>query len=374
MSSVKIYSFNNSTDKRWKSFVKFPYSLYKHNAHWVPTLLSEQKTLLNPDKHPFYEHASVNFFLATIDNYTAGRIAAIIDKNHNNVHNEKTGFFGFFETIENYQVAEKLFNACKSWLQNQGMTNFRGPVNPSQNEDCGFLTDAFDLPPVIMMPYNPSYYIDFAKKFGFKKAVDLYAYYLDNDREIPEKLVKVAKIVSKKGKVKIRPFNLKNFNNDAKAIWHIYNKAWEKNWGFVPMTENEFHYLAQNLKKVVEPELALFAEINHRPIGFSLSVPDFNQALIHTNGRLFPFGFIKLLWHSRKIDMIRTIIMGVLPEYRRNGIDSLFYYKTWKNAVKKGYIKDEMSWVVETNKIMRLSAKMLGGEIYKTYRLYEMTI
>ncbi len=374
MSEIKIFSFTNNDKKKWKSFVKFPYSLYKNSPYWVPPLLSDQKILLNPDKHPFYEHASANFFLATIDNQVVGRIAAIIDNNHNKIHNEKTGFFGFFETIENYQVAKKLYNACKSWIYNQGMTNFRGPANPCLNEDCGFLTDAFDLPPVIMMPYNPPYYIDYAEKFGFKKAADLYAYYIDNNRKIPDKLMKVINIVNKKEKVKIRPFNLKNFNKDAKSVWHIYNKAWKKNWGFVPMTENEFNYLAKNLKQVVEPELALFAEINGRPVGFSLSVPDINQALIHTNGRLFPFGLIKLLWYSKKIDMIRTIIMGVIPEYQRIGIDALFYYKTWMNAVKKGYVKDEMSWVVESNKMMRRSAEMLGGKIYKIYRLYEMKI
>jgi len=374
MSAIKIYSFTSNDNKRWKSFVKFPYSLYKNNSYWVPPLFADQKNLLDPDKHPFYEHASANFFLATIDNQVVGRIAALIDENHNKIHNEQTGFFGFFETIENYQVAEKLFNASKSWIYNQGMTNFRGPVNPCLNEDCGFLTDAFDLSPVIMMPYNPPYYIDFAEKFGFKKAADLYAYYIDNNKKIPDKLIKIVNIVNKKEKIIIRPFDLKNFNNDAKAVWHIYNKAWKKNWGFVPMTENEFNYLAKNLKQVVEPELALFAEINGRPVGFSLSVPDINQALIHTNGHLFPFGFIKLLWFSKKIDMIRTIIMGVIPEYQRIGIDALFYYKTWKNAVKKGYVKDEMSWVVESNKMMRRSAEMLGGEIYKTYRLYEMKI
>ena len=374
MSSVKIYSFTSNDKKRWNSFIKFPYSLYKKNPYWVPPLLSDQKILLNQNKHPFYHHAQANFFLAVMDNRIVGRIAAIVDKNHNQVHNEKTGFFGFFETIKNYQVAEKLFSTAKSWIKDQNMTNFRGPANPCLNEDCGFLTNAFDVPPVIMMTYNPPYYVDFAEKYGFKKAMDLYAYYVDNDKGIPDKLVRVANIVRKRESLKIRGFNLKNFNEDVNAVWHIYNKSWEKNWGFVPMTKEEFNHLAKNLKQVVDPELALFAEINGRPIGFSLSVPDVNQALIHTNGYLLPFGLIKLLWYSRKIDMIRTIIMGVLPEYRRRGIDSLFYYETWKNAVKKGFIKDEMSWILENNKMMKRSAEMLGGEIYKTYRLYEMRI
>ena len=355
-------------------FIRFPYTHYKKNPFWVPPLLSNQKVLLNSNKHPFYEHATTQFFIAKKNRNIVGRIAGIVDHEHNRVHQEKTGFFGFFETVDDYSIAEKLLNSARSWVKDQGMQVFRGPVNPSQNEDCGLLIDSFDSPPVIMMPYNPRYYVDFIQRFGFNKVMDLNAYFIDSEKPPPEKLIRVAEAIRKKQNLTVRPINMKDFDNEAKKVWYVYNNAWSKNWGFVPMTENEFKHLAHNLKSVVEPEIALLAEIDGQPIGFSLALPDINQALIHTNGRLLPFGLFKILWHSRKIDFIRIIILGVIHKYQKRGIDAIFYLDTWRNAVKKGYVKGEMSWLLENNDMINRSATMLGGRIYKTYRMYEMPI
>jgi len=356
------------------AFIRFPYTHYKNNPFWVPPLLSNQKVLLNSNKHPFYEHANTQFFIAKRNGNVVGRIAGIVDHEHNRVHQEKTGFFGFFETVDDYSIAEKLLNSARSWIKDQGMQVFRGPVNPSQNEDCGLLIDSFDSPPVIMMPYNPRYYIDFIQRFGFKKVMDLYAYFIDSEKPPPEKLIRVAEAIRKKQNLTVRPINMKDFDNEAKKVWYVYNNAWSKNWGFVPMTEKEFEHMAHNLKSVLEPEIALMAEIDGQPIGFSLALPDINQALIHTNGRLLPFGLFKILWHSRKIDFIRIIILGVIHKYQKRGIDAIFYLDTWRNAVKKGYVKGEMSWLLENNDMINRSATMLGGRIYKTYRMYEMPI
>jgi len=334
----------------------------------------DQKILLNPDKHPFYEHAKIQFFLAKKDGVNAGRIAAIVDDNHNEFHEERTGFFGFFETVEDYEVAEKLLSAAKSWVKDQNMKAFRGPVNPCQNEECGLLVDAFDSPPVIMMTYNPPYYADFIERFGLEKVRDLYAYYIDDKNPPPDKLIRVAEAIRKKKNLTVRPVNMKDFNNEAKKVWQVYNNAWSKNWGFVPMTEAEFDHLAKNLKQALVPEIALIAEIEGEPIGFSLSLPDLNRALIHTNGRLLPFGLPKILYYSKKIDMIRIIIMGVIHKYQKQGIDSIFYLDTWRNASAKGYWRGEMSWILDNNDMMNRSATMLGGRIYKTYRLYEMAL
>jgi GNAT superfamily N-acetyltransferase len=355
-------------------FIRFPYTHYKKNPFWVPPLLSNQKVLLNSNKHPFYEHATTQFFIAKKNRNIVGRIAGIVDHEHNRVHQEKTGLFGFFETVDDYSIAEKLLNSARSWVKDQGMQVFRGPVNPSQNEDCGLLIDSFDSPPVIMMPYNPQYYVDFIQRFGLKKVMDLYAYFIDSEKPPPEKLIRVAEAIRKKENLTVRPINMKDFDNEAKKVWYVYNKAWSKNWGFVPMTENEFEHMAHNLKSVLEPEIALMAEIDGQPIGFSLALPDINQALINTNGRLLPFGLFKILWHSRKIDFIRIIILGVIHEYQKRGIDAIFYLDTWRNAVKKGYVKGEMSWLLENNDMINRSATMLGGRIYKTYRMYEMPI
>ena len=374
VASEAVHVFPVVKKKDWNAFVKFQYRYYKNNTNWVPPLLTDQKVLLNPKKHPFYEHARAQFFLAKKDGKIVGRIAAILDDKHNEFHKERTGFFGFFETIENYKVAEKLLSAAWTWVKDQGMKNFRGPVNPSQNEDCGLLIDAFDSPPVIMMPYNPPYYADFIERFGFKKVMDLYAYYLDSKTRPPEKLIRIAETIRKKEKLTVRPINMKDFDNEIKKVWYIYNNAWSKNWGFVPMTEREFEHLAKNLKPVIVPEIALMAEIDGEPIGFSLSLPDLNQALIHTNGRLFPFGLPKLLWYSKKIDFIRIIILGVIHKYQKRGIDAIFYLDTWRNAVKKGYTRGEMSWTLENNEMINRSAIKLGCRIYKTYRIYEMEL
>lgn len=369
---LEIIPVNNN--KLWSSFVKLPYRFYKNNVNWVPPLISEQKTLLNPLKHPFYEHAKSEFFLAMRNNRLVGRIAALIDEKHNVIHREKMGFFGFFLSENNTETSSGLLSAAADWVKTRGMKKFRGPVNPCQNEDCGLLIDNFESPPVIMMPYNPPYFAELFEHFGLKKVMDLYAYYIEGKRKPPEKLIRVAEVVRKRENLIVRPVNMKIFDDEAKKVWYVYNNAWHQNWGFVPMTEAEFQHLAKTLKSVIVPELALMAEINGDPVGFSLSLPDINQALIHTNGHLFPTGIIRLLWHSRKIDMIRIIIMGVIHKYQRKGIDSIFYLDTWRNAGAKGYYRGEMSWILENNTMMNRAAKMLGGQIYKTYRMYQMKL
>lgn len=361
--------------KEWNAFIRFPYRHYKSNPSWVPPLLTDQKVLLNPKKNPFFDHAGHQFFLAKNQGRIVGRIAALVDHRHNEVHQEKMGFFGFFESIDDQKVADGLLGAARQWVRNQGMDHFRGPVNPCQNEDCGLLVNAFDSPPVLMMPYNYAYYPSLIENFGLKKAMDLWAYYMD-DREVdpPEKLIQVVDKLKKRKNVVIRPINKKDFWNEARKVWIIYNQAWEKNWGFVPMTEDEFDHLARHLKSVIVPNLALMAEINGKPVAFSLTLPDLNQALIHTSGRLFPAGLIKILFYEKRIDMVRVVIMGVIPECRNLGIDSMFYLDTWRNATALGYTRGEMSWILENNTLMNRALQMLGAKVYKIYRMYEMRV
>jgi hypothetical protein len=370
--ALEIRPVNGKKD--WNAFIRFPYSHYKKDPNWVPPLLIDQKVLLDPQKNPFFRHADAQFFLALRDGKVVGRIAAIVDHDHNRFHNEKTGMFGFFETIEEYAVAEGLLSAAKAWVAEKGMTAFRGPLNPSQNEDCGCLIDAFDSPPVIMMTYNPPYYPSFYERFGLKKAMDLLAYYLDNKGGPPEKLVRVAEALRKKEGITIRHADLKNFDAEVERIMSVYNRAWSKNWGFVPMTEAEFKHLAKNLKPIAIPDLCLIAEIGGEPIGFALSVPDMNRALIKLRGRLLPFGLLKLLWYKRKIDFIRIVTLGVVHDHQKKGIDAVLYLETWKNGVNRGYWRGEMSWILETNTMMNRSAEMLGGKVYKTYRMFEMPV
>jgi GNAT superfamily N-acetyltransferase len=361
-------------------FIKFPWQVYRDDPCWVPPLISERKAFLDPHKNPFFEHSEVELFLAQRDGETVGTIAAIINDNHNAFHEEKAGFFGLFEVIEDYAVAEGLLTTARDWVKAKGMDVIRGPMNMSINDECGLLVDGFDSSPVVMMTYNPRYYVDFIEQFGFVKAKDLYAYILSTDifnlevSNLPPKFLRVAEAARKRAGVRVRRVNMKDFDAEVEKAKAIYNSAWEKNWGAVPMTEAEFDHLAQGLKKFLDPDLLLVAEVDGRPVGVFVGLPDVNQPLLHINGRLFPFGWIKYLWYRRKINTFRAVIMGVIEEYREKGIDALMYVEAAKVAFRKGYERCEMSWILEDNVMMNRILQRLGGEVYKTYRIYEMVL
>jgi GNAT superfamily N-acetyltransferase len=355
------------------SFIKFPYHLYKNHPYWVPPLLIEQKDLVDVKRNPFYKHSEAEFYLAYKDGQVVGRIAAILNHNHNKFHNENIGFFGFFDCVDDKDVAFKLFETVENWARRKGLDEIRGPVNPSTNDSCGILIDGFDKSPCIMMPYNYEYYPKLCESYGFEKARDLYSYYISQEMLTPkvmQKLERGVELVLKRRNATIRPVNLKNFDEEVKKVKEIYNNAWSKNWGFVPLTDDEINHIAKGLKQIVVPEIALFAEVDGKPIGFSLSVPDINQALKGLNGRLLPFGIFKLMRNMKKITMIRVLIMGLIHEYRLSGIDAAFYYYTIKNGIAKGYSEAELGWVLEDNEPMKRVAENIGSVPYKKYRIY----
>lgn len=358
-------------------FIRFPLRLYKDDPHYVAPLIMERKAFLNPKKNPFYNGARVKLYLARRGNETVGRISACINFPHNEQHNEKAGFFGFLDTIEDESVAHALLKVALITLKKEGMNIFRGPASFSSNHEFGFLVEGFDSPPVIMMPYNRPYQPKFAESFGLQKAMDLFAYQLTSRVPLPERMVKLADRIAERTGVTIRSMNMKRFGDEVDTIRQLYNDAWEDNWGFVPLSEAEFRHMAADMKQIVDPDLALIAEVDGRPIGFALSLPDINVALKSLNGSLFPTGIFKLLWNtkvSNKVHGLRTLIMGLVPEYRRKGIDSLLYLRTYQIGTSKGYNKSELSWILETNELMRSAAKTLGADEYKRYRVYEMTM
>ncbi|MCK5146567.1 N-acetyltransferase [bacterium] len=369
MSNVEIISVRSKSE--WKKFLKFPYQHYKDYPNWAPPLIIDQKFILNPKKHPFYDHGEVQLFLAVQHNKIVGRVAAIIDHLHIKIHKEKIGFFGFFETVDDINVSSTLLETAEKWLTEHGMQAMRGPINLSMNESSGLLINAFDDSPRLLMTYNPEYYIHHIESYGLKKEMDLFAYHVDGKEPPPAKLVRVAERIEKKQNVTIRPVNMKVYNEEIERIWDVYNKAWSKNWGFVPWTEAEFKHLAKDMKTAIIPDMALIVEKDGEPIAFSVTLPDMNKALIKTNGRLFPTGLLKLLYYRRKINWSRILVLGVVHEFQGHGIDALLYLKTWKNTVKKGYYNGEMSWILENNTMMNRAATMLGGKLYKTYRIYE---
>ena len=359
-------------------FIEFPYQLYRGNAHWIAPLRMAQKDILNTKRHPFYKTSDVEMFLARRDGRVVGRIMAILNRAHNEFHNERAGFFGFFEVENDEQAAAALLSAARDWVLGRGAAVIRGPVNPSTNYECALLVEGFDLDPMVMMTYNPPYYAALLEGYGMKKAMDLYAYDIAADYfNHSNKLQRVAERLRKKSNIRVRTVNMKDFKNEVEIIRQVYNDAWSRNWGFVPMSEEEFDHLAKDLKQIVDPRVVLIAEqafdgSTPRAVGFLLAVPDLNRALKKISGRLLPLGLLKLLWHSRKISSIRVITMGGILEFQNLGMGSIFLDEIYRRGPAAGFPTGEMSWVLENNVMMNRAAELIGGRRTKTYRIYEM--
>lgn len=356
------------------AFIRFLWTIYKDNPAWVPPLMMDRRKLMDTKKNPFYHHADTEFYIAERDGKMVGRIAAIVNHNHNKEHSDKVGFFGFFESIDDQAVANALFDKAKSFLRSKGMTAMRGPANPSVNDEYGLLVDGFDLSPTVLMTYNPPYYVSLLENYGFKKAKDLYAYLLSQDTVYSERLERANSIVKKRQNLTIRPIDMKHFDEDVNRVKDVYNKAWAKNWGAVPMTDAEIDALAADLKPVVVPGLVLFAEIEGKTIGFALSLPDINMALKHNkNGSLLP-GLFHLYTKKKKINTVRIIVLGVLPDYHSTGAAGVLFYETAARAKALGYDYGEASWILEDNEPMNHSAEVMNGKVTKRYRIYELPL
>lgn len=351
-------------------FAVLPWDLYRSDPMWVP-LIGEFKKLFDRAKHPFFQHGDVVPFLARRDGRVVGRIAAIRNRAHEDFHGEAMGFFGFFECEDDQETARALVDAVRGWLKEQGLPRFMGPMNPSTNEECGILVDGFQYPPMVMMTHSLPYYDALLKGSGLAKAKDLLAYVM-HDEGLPERLVRGAKIAAKRNPgVTYRPLDMKDFDNEVERFRQVYNQAWERNWGFVPMTDAEVTHMAKELKQVIDPGFVRFAERDGQTIAFAFALPDVNQALRHANGRLLPFGLFRILWNMRKINACRVLALGLVPEVRRSGIDVVLYRDLFEYGTKKGIHTGEFSWILEDNTAMRRPLDAIGAEVYKTYRIYD---
>lgn len=370
--AIKIIPVNSKRDR--ERFIKMMWPLYKDYPNWVPPLLLDRRMILDTKKNPFYQHAEIQLFLAYNNNEIVGRIAAILNHNHNSFHNENVGFFGFFESINDQTVATALIEKVKEWLAEKGADTIRGPMNPSTNDDLGVLVEGFDKPPAIMMPYNPEYYNDLMIGAGLEQVKDLYSYYVHRDQVFEGKLFRVMEKLKERETFKIRPLNMKDFKGELNRVKAVYNNAWSKNWGFVPMTDAEFDHLADSFKQIIDPRVVLFAEKDDKPVGFGLSVPDINQVLIRNKkGRLIP-GALRLLLNKNKINFVRIILLGVIHEYQRGSAGAILFYETAVRGVKYGYYHGEAGWVLDDNVMMQRAADFLDAERYKTYRIYEAAL
>jgi GNAT superfamily N-acetyltransferase len=335
--------------------------------------------LLSRERNPFFEHGEAEYFLAERDGETVGRVAAITNRLHNETHEDRVGFFGFFECTDDQAVADALLDAAATWCRERGHDVLRGPASFSVNDECGLLVDGFDSPPTLMMPHNPPYYVRLVEGAGLAKAKDLWVY--QGGREdryvpVPERLARGTELIRQRLGITIRPLNLKDFDGEVERIKALYNAAWEKNWGFVPMTDKEIEHLAEQFRPVVIPELVPVAEKDGRMIGFGIALPDLNVVFRRNrSGRIFPV-ILKVLWalKARRIRRARILLLGILPEYRGKGIDAMLYHWIWIRSGERQIYWGEAGWILEDNPAMNAGLEKMTFRVYKTYRLYERPI
>ncbi|MEJ5312368.1 MAG: N-acetyltransferase [Anaerolineae bacterium] len=370
-----------------KAYIHFMWEVYKGDPYWVPPLISERIEFLDPEKHPFHQHAKVRYFTAQRDGKIVGTIAGIINYNHNAYWDDKVGFFGLFEVLKDEEAAHALLAAAADFVRSEGMDTLRGPMNFSTNEECGLLVDGWNGTPVAMLTYNPPYYADFIESAGFVKAHDLYAYLTDLSHVKPDgtgfnpKVLRVAEKVRKRLEgITFRPINMRDFNNEARLFKKVYNQAWSKNWGFVPLTEAELAHEIKALKPIIDPPTVVFVEKDGKAIGASLPLPDVNQAL----HRAYPrpgvpdwWSLAKMMywWKVRKcVTTLRAFAGGFLEEYRGSGLVAILALEDLRVAVQRGYTHAEFSWVLESNIPMRQTAANFMGQQYRTYRIYDKSV
>ncbi len=359
-------------------FIRFQEEIYRGDPNFVPPLLMERHEFLDPGQNPFFLHADVTLFLATREGKPVGRIAAIEDRNYNAFQGTKVAAFGLFECVDDAGVAAALLAAVRNWARWRGLTSVIGPMSFSSNHEIGLLVEGFDDPPYVMMPYNPRYYADLLLACGLRKAKDLYSFFRSARTAPPERFVRVADKIRSHAGIAVRSLDMRSFEAEVARIKEIYNSAWEKNWGFVPMTDAEFDKLARDLKPMVRPELCLLAEDQGEPVAFSLTVPDVNQALRHVGGRLtsfgLPLGLAKLLWYQRRITRVRLLALGIKEGWRRRGLDAVLIVESIRRADQLGYEGGEVGWTLEDNDLINKAIEGVGGQRSRVHRVFETAV
>jgi GNAT superfamily N-acetyltransferase len=369
---ISIRPLEPGNKRQLKAFIKLPWRIYSGNSYWVPPLILDQFRFFTPAKNPYFSHSTAQLFMAFRGDEPVGRISAHENNQHVRIHQDGAGFFGFFECIDDQAIADALLDAAARWLRERGLRTMRGPLSFSVNHEAGLLVDAFDQPPLIRMTYNPPYYAALIEGYGLRKVQDLHAYALFEQEGIPARFRSLAELVLEDPKLVVRTVELRDLKNEMKRIKTIYAEAWSGNWGAVPLTDEELDHVVAELRMIYERDMFFIAEYDGEPAGMSLVLPDMNQALKKANGRLFPLGLLRILWHRRKIDAWRMPILGVRPAHRMRGIEVVFICRTFDVAkTKRNYRKGEFSWVLESNTAAIAVLKKLGARREKTYRIYE---
>lgn len=356
-----------------KEFIRLPFRIYADDPHWVPPLDADVKAALSPS-HPFYRHADVECFIARRAGRAVGRIAAIHNRAHVDFHDEQVGFFGLFECDDDAEAAAALLASVEAWLRARGLTACRGPFNLSTNDELwspGILVDGFDSPPVVMMAHGRPYYADLVEAAGYGPSKDLLAYWSEYATAPVDRLQRAVDRIKQRSAVTMRPLDMKHLEQEVNRIQEVYNSAWERNWGFVPMAADEIDHLAKALKPVVDPALCLMVEKDGEVVGFALGMPDYNQVLRHLGGKLFPLGFLKFLWYRRRITVTRVLTLGLKPAWRGRGLDAVMILELFQGADRRGAGRGECSWILADNVEMRNGLERIGAVVYKTWRVFE---
>ncbi|MBK9757096.1 MAG: N-acetyltransferase [Nannocystis sp.] len=366
-----------SDRKLVERFIRVPWYVNREHhpsPQWVPPLLMDRRDYLNPDKNPFFEHVKAAFWVARVNGRDVGRVAAVVDADYIKFHGTQTGYLGMFECIDDHAVAQALVDRASAWLREQGMTSMIGPFELSTNYISGVLVDAFDREPGINMPYNPPYYDRLLGECGMRKVKDLLHWELDPQKPTPERVVRVAEKMATRSGVKLRKMSFADWDAEVLRTLEIYNDAWEKNWGFVPIGKKEYLHIAKDLKMVLHPDFALLAEVNGEPAAFVLTIQNVNPVLKKLDGKLFPFGIFRLLWDlkvRKKITGGRLILLGIKAKFRGQGIDSLMFLATHRAGAAQGWTSGEIGWTLEDNFKVNSAIKSMDGHQVATYRVYE---
>jgi len=362
-----------TTRRERRQFVDLPWTLYRDDENWIPPLRRNLEELVGFRRHPFHDVADVRTWLAVRDGEVCGRIAGIINHVHNRKYQERRGFFGFFESIDDQEVAHGLFDAVRQWQAEQDIHMLRGPVNPSLNYEVGLLIEGFDSPPTFMMTYNRPYYAQLMESYGFGKAQDLYAFWghVEMLASLDKKLEFVVREATRRFDIRLRFLNRKRFHDEIRTFLHIYNASLDGTWGFTPLSQGEIDHMSSSLRRLIVPELTTAAEVDGRVVAASFGLLDYNPRIKEINGRLFPFGFIRLLTRRKQLKRVRLISTNVLPEFQRWGLGVVILARLVPDALKWGIEEGEFSWVLESNHLSFKSLQRGGAKLTKTYRIYD---
>ncbi|MDQ3572192.1 MAG: GNAT family N-acetyltransferase [Actinomycetota bacterium] len=356
-------------------FIEVPFVLRAGDAQWVPPLRFERRAFLNPKKNPWFDHAKAQLFLAERDGRAVGRISAHIDYRWDEYQGGSDGFFGFFDSEEDGETAKALVETAVAWVRDQGRERILGPMDFTTNDECGLLIEGYDEPSMILEPWHPPYYRRLLEAQGMSKTIDLQMWELyfgdlkEGEQFTP--MIHAAAKHSREQGVTVRPMRKRDMEAEITRFMEVYNVAWGRNWGFVPITEEEVRFQAKNLKPVLDENWAMIAEKDGAVVGAALTLPDVEQALAKMNGRLFPTGWWHFVRRKRYIDRLRVFALGVLPEHQHLGVAAALYERHLESAQDPGPSGGHMGWILETNKPMNRAMEGMGGRVVQRYRIYE---